>query len=113
MMASVLLATSVLKASSVLHTDLVNSVLRLPMAFFDTTPVGRLLNRFSKDIDTLDNTLPYNLRGWITTLLQVLQFFNRISHFLSFLFFFSKLKKKTSKGRHHHRFEVAEKCLEA
>ena len=74
MVASCLLALSGLRAAHVLHNEIVHAVLRLPMAFFDTTPIGRLLNRFSKDIDTLDNTLPFNLRGWITTLLQVLDF---------------------------------------
>ena len=84
MCASVMFALSMLKAAAKLHLQLVQYVLRLPMAFFDTTPVGRLLNRFSKDVDALDNTLPFILRGWITTLLQV-QFI--ILFFLFFLLF--------------------------
>nr|QST14986.1 ABCC1-2 protein [Diaphanosoma celebensis] len=72
MVASVMLALCTLKASLVLHSALIRSVLRLPMAFFDTTPAGRFLNRFSKDVDAIDNTLPFILRGWITTLLAVI-----------------------------------------
>ena len=72
MIASVLLGLATLRAARTLHIRLIGDVLRLPMVFFDTTPTGRLLNRFSKDVDVLDNTLPFILRGWITTLLQVL-----------------------------------------
>ena len=41
-------------AASMLHTRLITTVLRFPMSFFDTTPKGRIISRFSKDIDTVD-----------------------------------------------------------
>ncbi|EDS36467.1 multidrug resistance protein 2 [Culex quinquefasciatus] len=41
-----------------LHISLLAAVLRLPLTFYDITPTGRILARFSKDIDVLDNTLP-------------------------------------------------------
>lgn len=55
------------KASRVMLHDAVSSTLEAPLSFFDTTPVGRIMNRFSKDVDTMDNTLPGNLRmlSWI------------------------------------------------
>ncbi len=41
-------------------------VLRLPMAFFDAQPAGRLLNRFSKDTESADILLRENLAYWIS-----------------------------------------------
>ncbi|KAJ9082436.1 Transporter of the ATP-binding cassette (ABC) [Entomophthora muscae] len=46
-----------MQASKRLHTDLLGNILRAPMRFFDTTPVGRLVNRFSKDLQCLDQEL--------------------------------------------------------
>ncbi|XP_061091022.1 ATP-binding cassette sub-family C member 5 [Conger conger] len=43
-----------LRAASALHDKLFQKVLHSPMAFFDTTPLGRILNRFSRDIDEVD-----------------------------------------------------------
>ena len=37
------------------------------MMFFETTPVGRILNRFSRDIETIDNVLPSLIRSWLNT----------------------------------------------
>lgn len=53
-MRSFLLAFFNVKASERLHNDLLKSILRAPMTFFDTTPIGRILSRFSKDVYSVD-----------------------------------------------------------
>ncbi|NXF93849.1 MRP1 protein, partial [Eubucco bourcierii] len=45
-------------ASRHLHRNLLHNVLRSPMSFFERTPSGNLVNRFSKEIDTIDSTIP-------------------------------------------------------
>ncbi|RUS82898.1 hypothetical protein EGW08_009321 [Elysia chlorotica] len=46
------------KAAGLLHAGLLVNILASPMNFFDTTPIGRIVNRFSKDLDTLDTVIP-------------------------------------------------------
>ncbi|XP_073732038.1 ATP-binding cassette sub-family C member 10 [Misgurnus anguillicaudatus] len=48
-------------AATIVHKRLLSSVLKAPMTFFDTTPLGRILNRFSSDIYSVDDSLPFVL----------------------------------------------------
>ena len=66
----------ILRSSRLFHNKMFGAVLRAPVLFFDTNPVGksgaisinhinrvtfigRVLNRFSKDVGFLDDVLPY------------------------------------------------------
>ncbi|XP_019850009.1 PREDICTED: multidrug resistance-associated protein 4-like isoform X2 [Amphimedon queenslandica] len=54
---AVLFYVLMLNASRVVHNRMFARVLRAPILFFDTNPIGRVLNRFSKDVEFLDERL--------------------------------------------------------
>ncbi|KAF9584556.1 hypothetical protein BGW38_006031, partial [Lunasporangiospora selenospora] len=60
-----------IRAARVLHEQMLRSVLRSPMSFFDTTPMGRILNRFSKDQSTIDEMLARTFSGYAHNLFGV------------------------------------------
>ena len=51
---AVLLARFGVHASETLHRNLLHSILQAPQSFFDTTPLGRIISRFSKDLYSID-----------------------------------------------------------
>lgn len=53
-----LVYSTLLKTSEILHNRMVESVVKAPLFYLDKTPVGRILNRFSKDIGSMDDVLP-------------------------------------------------------
>ncbi|XP_078381397.1 ATP-binding cassette sub-family C member 3-like [Oculina patagonica] len=65
-------AFSSVKASDRLHHGLLTNVLHSPMAFFEATPLGRIVNRFSKDIDMIDDLVPRSLLTFLRSSLELL-----------------------------------------
>ncbi|XP_025220319.1 multidrug resistance-associated protein 4 isoform X2 [Theropithecus gelada] len=68
---SLLVFYVLVNSSQTLHNKMFESILKAPVLFFDRNPIGRILNRFSKDIGHLDDLLPLTVLDFIQTLLQV------------------------------------------
>jgi ATP-binding cassette, subfamily C (CFTR/MRP), member 1 len=68
----ILLYICSLRASRQMFVRLLSAVLHAPMSFFDTTPIGRIINRFSGDMNTVDSTLIETVRSYIMTLFTIL-----------------------------------------
>jgi len=66
-----MLISSGLRAAKNIFSELLAVILRAPMSFFDTTPLGRILNRFSQDMASVDQKVFESLRGYLTTLFTV------------------------------------------
>uniref|UniRef100_A0A1B6KLL2 ABC-type glutathione-S-conjugate transporter n=1 Tax=Graphocephala atropunctata TaxID=36148 RepID=A0A1B6KLL2_9HEMI len=72
MVSNLSLSLGCLFAAAWLHSTMLQRILRAPMSYFDTTPLGRIVNRFSKDIDTCDTMLSFNLNAFLGLAVQVL-----------------------------------------
>ncbi|KFZ64856.1 Canalicular multispecific organic anion transporter 1, partial [Podiceps cristatus] len=70
--ATILTARGAMQASRVMHQQLLSNILRVPMSFFDTTPTGRIVNRFAKDIFTIDETIPMSFRSWLSCFMAII-----------------------------------------
>ncbi|PFX23000.1 Multidrug resistance-associated protein 4 [Stylophora pistillata] len=60
-----------LKCAERLHDKMVVAILQAPVLFFDSNPVGRILNRFSNDIGCVDELLPKTFLWAIQVLLLI------------------------------------------
>ncbi len=65
LVSDIFLAVAVTIASKTLHNKLLKNILRCPMSFFDTTPIGRVLNRFSHDIYIIDTVIPEKINYFL------------------------------------------------
>ncbi|KAJ2804590.1 hypothetical protein H4R20_002444 [Coemansia guatemalensis] len=60
------------RASTIVHQNMLTGVIRSPTSFFDSTPTGRILNRFSSDMQRCDEVLPDNVSLLLGCIFQVI-----------------------------------------
>lgn len=70
---SLILSLAFVHSAKEMHEILLHYVLRWPMELFDVTPLGRVLNRFAKDVEIVDNFLPQVIKSWIFMFFAVIR----------------------------------------
>ncbi|OLY85367.1 Metal resistance protein YCF1 [Smittium mucronatum] len=74
-------------SAKIYHERMLKSVFGSPMSFFDTTPIGRIINRFSRDQSVIDEELPSSFGAWLLVLLgMAFSVFAIVYELPSFLF---------------------------
>lgn len=68
----VLLGIMTVFAAKGIHDQAIKRVIYAPMSWFDTTPLGRVMNRFGKDVDVLDNQLSNLVRQIMSTVMSII-----------------------------------------
>ncbi|KAG0281307.1 hypothetical protein BGZ96_001186 [Linnemannia gamsii] len=76
--AAITMSYTIVKTANVMHDAAFKRVLFSPLAFFDTTPLGRIVNRFSRDVDTLDNVMWSTMYDFTITVVTLLGTFTLI-----------------------------------
>lgn len=69
------LIVSSLYAAKRLHDAMLNAILRAPMVFFHTNPIGRIINRFAKDLGDIDRSVALFLNMFLGQVSQLLSTF--------------------------------------
>lgn len=62
----------IMKSSYNAHSKMLYSLMRSKMKFFETTPIGRIINRTSNDLNNLDFILPISFKSFTSLSLNVL-----------------------------------------
>uniref|UniRef100_A0A7N0ZU15 ABC-type xenobiotic transporter n=2 Tax=Kalanchoe fedtschenkoi TaxID=63787 RepID=A0A7N0ZU15_KALFE len=89
-----------LRAAVLMHDKLIMKLVGAPVSFFDDTPGGRILNRFSSDLYTIDDSLPFILNILLANSVALLGIVAVLSYvqvtflvvLLPFWFLYSKLQ---------------------
>lgn len=58
-----------------MHQNMLFHVLGAPIQWFDSIPLGRLINRFNADIDKIDSTLMSALQGFLRQTMSLMVVF--------------------------------------
>lgn len=69
---NLMLFNVLVRCSQSLHNRMFSAILQTPVRFFDINPIGRVLNRFSKDIGLLDSNMPVTFADFVQIFLQIL-----------------------------------------
>ncbi|KAF3987485.1 hypothetical protein FT663_03888 [Candidozyma haemuli var. vulneris] len=59
-----------LRGGKVIHERMARRLMKVPMLFFERTPVGRIMNRFSNDVNKIDDALPRSFNNFLNACLK-------------------------------------------
>ncbi|KAM4772481.1 ATP-binding cassette sub-family C member 10 [Rhinophrynus dorsalis] len=82
---ALLFALGTVRAATVIHRRLLGRILRATVTFFDVTPIGRIINRFSSDLYCVDDSLPFILNIFLANVFGLLGMLVMISYGLPWI----------------------------